>query len=53
MGEVDHNNSLIHWVGGDQLALSNKLLMITQMENLLTGQRIRGTQSDDVMSLAS
>lgn len=52
MEDVDHNNSLIHWVGGDQLALSNKLLMITPMQNLLTGQRER-TQSDDVVSLAS
>lgn len=27
MEEVEHH-SLIHWVGGDQLVLSNKLLMI-------------------------
>lgn len=45
--EVDHNSSLIHWVGGDQLALSNKLLMIMPMQNLLT--RHRTTRGSRVM----
>lgn len=48
-----HNNSLIHRVGGDQLALSYKLLMIIPMQNLLTRQRTTRAQSDDVMNLAS
>lgn len=54
MEEVDHNNSLIHWVGGDQLALSYKLLMIMPMGKLAdAATNNKRRQSDDVMNLAS
>lgn len=49
---MDPNNSLIHRLRGDQLALSNKLLMIIPMQILAdNAKQKKCVQSDDVMIL--